>query len=54
MNTVEKVQAVINTLNKVTVSGYNNMSHLLGCIQTLDQVKKELEAKPDADVPSQN
>lgn len=48
MNAVESIQAVINTLNVVSVSGVENMNRMLGSIQTLARVKEELgkEAKP--------
>ena len=61
MNTIQKIQVVINTLNLVTVCGKKNMDYLLGSIQTLEQVKGELEqakakveAKPDDDKTDQN
>ena len=45
----EKIQAVINTLNIIPVSGEENLSRLLGSIQTLRVVKAEMEkgAKTD-------
>lgn len=45
MRTAEKIQAVINTLNTVSVCGVDNLNHLLGCIQTLVDVKKELNTQ---------
>ena len=39
--------AVIRTLNAVTVSGADNMNRLLGCIQALESLLKELEDKDD-------
>ena len=45
----EKIQAVINTLNIIPVSGEANLNHMLGSIQTLRAVKAEMEkgAKTD-------
>lgn len=39
---------VINTLNQITVSGFENMNKLLGCIQALDRIVKEGREKEDA------
>ena len=47
MDTKSKIQVVINTLNQVSVSGKKNLDFLLGSIQTLEQVKRELEASTD-------
>ena len=47
MNAIEKIKAVINALNAITVSGKRNLDMLLGSIQTLEQAVKELEAKTD-------
>lgn len=43
MKTIETLQAVINTLDKIPVSGYDNMDKMLGCMQTLIGLKRELE-----------
>ena len=43
MNIVTTIQSVINTLDKVNVSGVQNFDRLLACVQTLDQVKGEVE-----------
>ena len=45
MTPIETVQAVINTLNQVSVSGYENLNRLLGSIQTLDKLKIELKTQ---------
>lgn len=45
MNTTEKIKAVIGALNQITINGKRNLDMLLGSIQTLEQVAKELEAK---------
>lgn len=42
MNTAETIQQVINTLDKITVSGYDNMNKMLGCMQALNRIKTEL------------
>ena len=47
MDTKAKIQIVINTLNQVQVCGKKNLDFLLGSMQTLEQVKKELEANTD-------
>ena len=44
MNTIEKIQAVQNTLEKVSVAGAENWNRMLGCWQTLQEVKKEMIA----------
>ena len=43
MNAIRKIQAVVNTLEQVTVCGSGNLNKLLGCIQTLQQVTTELQ-----------
>ena len=42
MKVVEKIQAVINTMENVTVAGPENWNKMLGCWQTLRDAKKEL------------
>lgn len=42
MNTIDKIQAVLNTLDQITVAGHENWNMLLGCWQTLQEVKKEM------------
>lgn len=49
MDTSNKIGTVINTLNLVTVSGRKNLEYLLGCIQALEHVARELEAKTNDD-----
>ena len=45
----EKIQAVINTLNIIPVSGEVNLDRMLGCIQTLRVVKTEMEKGANTD-----
>jgi hypothetical protein len=42
-NLAVSIQAVINTLNIISVNGEQNLNHMLGSIQTLRNVKAELE-----------
>ena len=42
MNTIEKIEAVQNTLDSVSVARAENWNKMLGCWQTLQEVKKEL------------
>jgi hypothetical protein len=42
MTTIEKVNAVANTIDKVAVAGHENWNKMLACWQTLQDVKKEL------------
>lgn len=42
MTTIEKVNAVANTIDQVAVAGHENWSMMLGCWQTLQEIKKEL------------
>ena len=39
------IQAVINTLNEIPVSGAANLDRMLGCIQMLAKLKAEVEAE---------
>ncbi len=41
-NIIVKIQAVQNTLEQVSVTGAENWNKMLGCWQTLQEVKKEL------------
>lgn len=43
MDKVATIQAVINTLNIITVSGEQNLNRLLGSIQVLTQLKADIE-----------
>lgn len=38
---VEKLKAVVATLNSVTVCGKSNLNSLLACIQTLEKIIEE-------------
>lgn len=59
MNATTTIQAIIDALNRVTVSGHENMNLLLGSMQTLLKLKRELEgqearvnnAEPSAPAP---
>lgn len=42
MNAIDKIQAVLNTMETVSVAGQANWNKMLGCWQTLQEVKKEL------------
>lgn len=42
MELAQKLASIRNTLNRITVSGADNLNHLLGCIQTLDQIIEEM------------
>lgn len=41
--TTDRIQAVIDALDKVTVKGHENWSILLGSLQTLAAIKRDLE-----------
>lgn len=43
MNKLESLNAVIATLEKVSVSGSENWDRMLGCVQVLRQVCEELK-----------
>lgn len=53
MKTLEKLQVIENTLERVTVSGSQNMSWILGCIEMLREIKKELMENASADTAVQ-
>ena len=38
----QKIRNIILTLNQIPVSGKNNLSKLLGCIQALEEVLQEV------------
>lgn len=42
MTTIDKIAAVANTIDQVPVAGHENWNMMLGCWQTLQEVKKEL------------
>lgn len=42
MNYAIEIQRVINTLEDIKVSGAENMKKMIGCIEHLETVKKEL------------
>ena len=39
MNTIEKIQAVQNTMDDVAVAGHENWNRMLACWQTLQEMK---------------
>lgn len=43
MNAIDRLNAVINTLEGVCVKGSDNWSKMLGCVQVLRQVCEELK-----------
>ena len=43
MNKIEYLNAVINTLEQVSVSGSENWNKMLGCVNVLKQVCEELK-----------
>ena len=52
MEVIKKIQAVQNTLEKVSVAGPENWNRMLGCwqaLQTLQEVEKELMNHESAD-----
>ena len=50
---IMKIEAVINTLNRIEVKGQQNLDGLLGSIQTLQQVRVILTApKEKGDEPN--
>ena len=53
MDVITKVLVTINTLNQVTVNGKKNLDYLLGSIQTLEQVKRELEENANGEETDQ-
>ena len=42
----EKIALIINTLNQIEVRGSDNMNKLLGSIQALNGILKELSVEP--------
>lgn len=40
----DKIQAVINTLDIVTVSGFDNMDRIVGCMKVLADIREQLRA----------
>lgn len=49
MNFAIEIQRVINTLEDTKVSGAENMRKMIGCIEHLETVKKELMKHENAD-----
>lgn len=42
MNAIEKIQAVQNTMEQVSVSGHENWNRMLACWQALEKVRGEM------------
>ena len=53
MNYAIEIQRVINTLEDTKVSGAENMRKMIGCIEHLETVKKELMKRENTDTPVQ-
>lgn len=51
MNFAIEIQRVINTLEDTKVSGAKNMRKMIGCIEHLETVKKELMKRENTDTP---
>ncbi len=51
MNFAVEIQRVINTLEDTKISGAENMRKMIGCIEHLETVKKELMKHENADTP---
>lgn len=41
--TTDRIQAVIDALDKVTLTGHKNWNIMLGSLQTLTAIKRDLE-----------
>ena len=44
---VQLLNAVLNTLNDIEVKGAKNLNALLGCMQTLEEVRNKLIKEED-------
>lgn len=53
MNIATTLQAVINTLNRIPVSGAENLDGMLGCIQVLEKLKDDIEKAVEDEVSKQ-
>lgn len=42
MDTATTIQAIINTLNTIPVSGAENLDRMLGCIRTLEKMRADM------------
>jgi len=42
-----KIQAVINTMNSVTVNGFDNMDKMVGCMKVLADVRDAINRIPE-------
>lgn len=50
MDIIEKIEAIQRTLSGVSASGPENWNRLLGCWQTLDEMKDELNEQEAEEV----
>ena len=41
--TIQKINAVLNSLNGIEVRGYNNLNALLACMQMLEEIRGDLQ-----------
>jgi hypothetical protein len=39
---IQKLANIYNTLNQIEVKGYENVSFMMGCLNTLNDIIKEL------------
>ena len=39
---IEKITAVLNTLDSIEIKGAKNLDAMLGCMQTLHEVRRQL------------
>lgn len=53
MDIIQNIQAVINTLEKVSVSGSENWERMLACRQHLQKIQKEMMTNADTDTSIQ-
>lgn len=47
---MDQLTLILNTLNRVSVSGRENLTRLLGCIQALERLQSP-DAPEEADAP---
>ena len=44
-----RIQAVINTLDSVTVCGFDNLDRMLGCMKVLAEIRDTIKQMPEED-----
>ena len=47
---MDRLTLILQTLNRVEVSGRDNLSRMLGCIQELEKMRDEAPAAPPEEV----